>query len=109
MYRRLYPRWLLPIFVAALSALFLVFFFVFGRSRPATWVVLAVDFFVLIVGTLLDPEVTIESERRLDDGTLVRVRRPIVGFRRCETRVGLTGGYEVRMDGWRYEEAIIRI
>lgn len=58
---------------------------------------------------LLDPETCYQFTRKNPDGTEVRVRRPIVGFRRCEALVGMTGGYEVRVDGWRYEPALIRI
>lgn len=108
-YRRPYSLSLLFIVVAALTILFLITFFVFGRSQPAVWVILSLDILVCILGTLFDPGTAIKSERKLDDGTVVPVRRPLVGFRHCETRVGLTGGYEVRVDGWRYEEAIIRI
>lgn len=62
-----------------------------------------------ILGTLFDPETCYKTKTTLDDGTVVRVKKPFIGLKSHEDLVGLTGGYEVRVDGWRYEKALIRI
>lgn len=62
-----------------------------------------------ILGALFDPETCYKTKTMLDDGTVVRVKRPFIGLKSHEDLVGLTGGYEVRVDGWRYEKALIRI
>jgi hypothetical protein len=72
---------------------------------------LGMIFFTLqIVNALVDPDVCyIWFTRTNADGTKVKVIRPLVGFRKFETQIGFTGGYEVRYDGWRYEPAVFRI
>lgn len=35
------------------------------------------------------------------------MRRPIVGFKRYERKVGVTGGYAVSVDWFRYEEGFL--
>ena len=54
------------------------------------------------VSGLMLPDTCYQTQGLVDDGTLVKVRRPIIGFRSCEQVVGLTGGHEVSYDGWRY-------
>ena len=49
-----------------------------------------------------------ETTRQNPDGTQVQVRRPLIGFRRCETIVGDEKGWDFD-DGWSYEPACIRI
>lgn len=108
-YTRPYSLKWLFITVAILVVLFLVLFFVLGSSHPASYVFLALAITISLVATVLDLETAYATTTTLDDGRVVRVKRPLVGLRRCECKVGLTGGYEVRVDGWRYEEALIRI
>ena len=91
-----------------LSITWVVLIFVQGTSGTVP-IVGAIDILVLIVFTILDPEVTISSRKVMPDGSIVTVRRPIVGFKRLESPLGLTGGYKVRIDGYRYEPAYIRI
>lgn len=62
-----------------------------------------------VLAGLFDPEICYKTKTTLDDGTVVRVKRPFIGLKSHEDLVGLTGGYEVRVDGWRYEPALIRI
>lgn len=50
-----------------------------------------------------------KTKTTLDDGTVVRVKRPFIGLKSHENLVGLTGRYKVRIDGWRCEKALIRI
>lgn len=68
-------------------------------------------FFTLqILSVLIDPEVCyLWFTRKNPDGTKIKVIKPLIGFRKYETQIGFTGGYEVRYDGWRYEPAFIRI
>ncbi|KAK5627016.1 hypothetical protein RRF57_002731 [Xylaria bambusicola] len=107
-YRRPWPTWLLAALSLPLSIAWVVLIIVEGASGAAL-IVGAIDILVLIVFTLLDPEVTIASRKIMPDGTVVNVRRPIVGFKRLESPLGVTGGYEVRIDGYRYEPAYIRL
>ncbi|KAI0531628.1 hypothetical protein GGR58DRAFT_223902 [Xylaria digitata] len=109
MYRRPWPTWLALVLSLPLSVAWITLILVQGAKSLAAPIVGAIDILVLLVFTVLDPEVTITSRKAMPDGTVVRVRRPIVGFKRLETQLGLTGGYEVRIDGFRYEPAYIRI
>ncbi|KAI1373970.1 hypothetical protein F4677DRAFT_185099 [Hypoxylon crocopeplum] len=109
MYNRPWPSWVILAVTIPLTALLVAMGITQGVHSLATWIVLLVDVLALITLSILDPEVTIESRKVLPDGNAVTVRRPIVGFKKCERIVGVTGGYEVRVDGFRYEEAYIRI
>ncbi|KAI8631749.1 hypothetical protein F5Y19DRAFT_424700 [Xylariaceae sp. FL1651] len=109
MYRRPWPDWLAPIISIPLSVVWLILVVTHGAISPAASIVGSSDLLVLLTFTILDPETTITRRKALPDGTVVKVRRPIVGFKRYESQVGLTGGYEVRIDGFRYEPAYIRI
>lgn len=92
-----------------LTIAWLILIFLKGAISRAAVIVGSTDILVLLVFLVLDPETTITSRKVLPDGTAVKVRRPIIGFKRCESPLGLTGGYEVRIDGFRYEPAYIRI
>jgi hypothetical protein len=109
LYKRPWPRWVVLAVILPLTGLLIAMAATQGIQSPATWTVLLVEALALILFTVLDPEVTIKSRRVLPDGSVVRVRRPIVGFKKYETQVGVLGGYEVRFDGFRYEEAYLRI
>lgn len=80
-----------------------------GATSPTALSLGAACILVRFLFTVLDPDTTIESHKALPDGTVVDVRRPLVGFKRYEEPLGVTGGYEVRYDGYRYEPAYIRI
>ncbi|KAI0801638.1 hypothetical protein GGR55DRAFT_469572 [Xylaria sp. FL0064] len=108
-YRRPWPTWLVLVLSLPLSITWIVLILAQGAKSKAAPFVGATDILVLVVFTILDPEFTITSRKALPDGTVVNVRRPIVGFKRLESPLGLTGGYEVRIDGYRYEPAYIRI
>ncbi|KAI0412441.1 hypothetical protein F5X98DRAFT_379789 [Xylaria grammica] len=109
MYRRPWPAWLVLVLSLPLSITWIILILVQGNHSLAAPIVGGIDILVLLVFTILDPEVTITSRKVMPDGTVVSVRRPIVGFKRLESQLGLTGGYEVRIDGFRYEPAYIRI
>ncbi|KAJ9194191.1 hypothetical protein DTO164E3_7451 [Paecilomyces variotii] len=94
-YRRLIPLRLFFAVVFILTVLYIIAFFVWDRSKPYAWIILGIDIFICLVGCLLDPQTAITSVGTLDDGTRVRIRRPLIGFRHLESRVGLTGGTEV--------------
>ncbi|KAB8234307.1 uncharacterized protein BDW43DRAFT_273802 [Aspergillus alliaceus] len=83
--------------------------FIYGPHATISHVMLVAYVVAQVLVFILNPENYYEFTRKSPDGSEVRVRRPLVGFKRCETLVGLTGGYEVRMDGWRYEPALVRI
>jgi hypothetical protein len=108
-YNRPWPGWVVLAVTLPLTALFVAMAVTQGAKSPGPWIVLMADALVLILFTILDPEVTVKSRKVLPDGSVVNVRRPLVGFKKYETQVGLTGGYEVRFDGFRYEEAYLRI
>lgn len=83
-----------------------------GFRAPLTKTLMFIYFTLQIVNSILDPEVCcIWYTRRdpEDETRKIKVVRPVIGFRSCETQIGFTGGYEVRYDGWRYERALIRI
>lgn len=109
LYNRAWPRWLVLAVTLPLTALLIAMAVTQGLRSPAMWIVLVVEALTLILFTVLDPEVTIKSRRVMPDGRVVNVRRPLVGFKKYETQVGVLGGYEVRVDGFRYEEAYVRI
>ncbi|KAF2965023.1 hypothetical protein GQX73_g8538 [Xylaria multiplex] len=108
-YRRPWPTWLVLVLSIPLSVTWITLTIVEGAKSLAAPIVGAIDILVLLIFTVLDPEVTITSCKTMPDGTVLNVRRPIIGFKRFETQLGLTGGYEVRIDGFRYEPAYIRI
>ncbi|KAI1296135.1 hypothetical protein F5Y03DRAFT_398967 [Xylaria venustula] len=108
-YRRPWPSWLILATSLPLSITWIVLIFVQGGKSVAALFVGATDILVLLVFSILDPEFTITSRKALPDGTVVNVRRPIIGFKHLESPLGVTGGYEVRIDGFRYEPAYIRI
>ncbi len=109
MYNRPWPRWvpfaILMLLAGVLGAVQLTL----GFRSPAIWIILLFGAIILVAFVILDPEVTIKSHKKLPDGRVVTVRRPIVGFKKYERAVGVTVGYEVRVDGFRYEEAYFRI
>ncbi|KAB8228076.1 hypothetical protein ETB97_011820 [Aspergillus alliaceus] len=107
-YRPYSVKWLF-IIIGVLSVVYLALCLTEGVSHPATLATIIAMFAIILAAIVVDPETTYVTSRVLDDGQVVRVRRPLVGFKSQETLVGLTGGYEVRVDGWRYEEALIRI
>ncbi|KAK1140075.1 hypothetical protein N8T08_010907 [Aspergillus melleus] len=82
---------------------------ILGLQNTAGAALFAISSLAHCMNLLLDPETTYKTTRVLEDGTTVRVKRPLVGFKMNETEVGVTGGYEVRVDGWRYEHALVRL
>ncbi|KAI1164830.1 hypothetical protein F5B18DRAFT_227560 [Nemania serpens] len=108
-YRRPWPDWLLVVIAFPLVIAWFTLIFLQGATSPAALSLGAACLIVRAVFTLFDPETTIESIKTMPDGTIVHVRRPLIGFKRCESSLGVTGGYEVRIDGYRYEPAYIRI
>lgn len=109
MYTRPYPSWLMALVCLPCTALAIVLAIVKGLGSYAFFTALLINLFFLAIFAVLDPDCVIMSQRRMSDGSIVAVRRPLIGFKRCERRVGVTGGYEVRTDGYRYEQAYIRI
>lgn len=61
------------------------------------------------MGTIFDTGTAIVTRKELEDGTIVPVKRPLIGLKLHEIEVGVTGGCEVRSDGYRYEQALLRI
>lgn len=109
MYTRPYPNWLVALVCMPLTALAIVLAIVKGLGSYAFFAALVTNLFFLAIFMVLDPDCVIKGRRRMSDGSIVRVRRPLIGFKRCERKAGVTGGYEIRIDGYRYEEAYIRI
>ena len=108
-YARPYPvKWLL-ITITILSIIYLLLCTTQGPAHPTSYITIITIVSITFLAILVDPETVYQTSRILEDGSEVRVRRPLIGFKSRETLVGLTGGYEVRVDGWRYEEALIRI
>lgn len=109
-YKRPYSLHLFFAIYFPLVVVLVVLIVTLGTQHPASVSVLAL---VVVLGTLahiFDPDTAYHhTKTTLDDGTVVRVKRPYIGFKHLETKVGVTGNYEVRFDGWRYEEALIRI
>ncbi|KAH8881210.1 hypothetical protein GQ53DRAFT_516920 [Thozetella sp. PMI_491] len=109
MYNRPFPAWVpLPVGLVMIAMLIGVAL-TKGFGSPAMFIALSIELIVMGILTVLDPEFTFESRKALPNGREVTVRRPLVGFKRHERQVGVTGGYEVRVDGYRYEAAYIRI
>ncbi|KAE8151485.1 hypothetical protein BDV25DRAFT_138816 [Aspergillus avenaceus] len=108
-YSRPYSTKWLFIIVGILSVSYIGLCITKGPTHPASHAAITALFIVTCGAILVDPETTYETRKVLDDGREVAVRRPLIGFKSQERLVGLTGGYEVRVDGWRYEEALIRI
>ncbi|ORY70930.1 uncharacterized protein BCR38DRAFT_479463 [Pseudomassariella vexata] len=110
MYNRPYPQWTALAVIIPFTALLIAVAATQGVKSPATWIVLFVEVLIMAVFIIIDPGITIASRREhLPDGSVVTIRRPIVGFKKYERRVGVLGGYDVRDDGSRYEEAYIRL
>lgn len=98
------------LFVFVLS--FALSWYFAGFEAPLTKTLMLIFFTLQIASVVVDPEICYiwYTRRDPEDGTKkIKVVRPVIGFRSCETQIGFTGGYEVRYDGWRYERALIRI
>ena len=96
--------------IVVLFAIFVVLLVKLGGPHPATLTFACLVLVVTIIGRIFDPELSYYvTQTTLDDGTVVPTRRPLVGFRRLETRFGMTGDYETRGDGWRDDVALIRL
>lgn len=108
-YRRPFYVWPLVALSTTLSAVSLILLYALGIHHVATLMSWIATIVVGLVGIILDPETTYVRRKRMDDGALVKVVRPFVGFRRYEVLVGVTGGYEVAVDGFRREPALIRL
>ncbi|KAI1186551.1 hypothetical protein F5B17DRAFT_431472 [Nemania serpens] len=108
-YRAPWPYWLPTLTSCPLVIAWVTLMFKQGATSPTALSLGAACILVRFLFTVLDPDTTIESHKALPDGTVVDVRRPLVGFKRYEEPLGVTGGYEVRYDGYRYEPAYIRI
>lgn len=104
-----WPEWVSLAIRIPLAITWLVLIIVLGVSSDTTLAVGILHFVAQLFFILCDPETTITTRKALPDGTVVKVRRPLIGFKRYESPLGLTGGYEVRIDGYRYEPAYIRI
>ncbi|KAH8658393.1 hypothetical protein BX600DRAFT_469065 [Xylariales sp. PMI_506] len=109
MYNRPWPSWITFVIIFSTTVVAIAFIATKGIRSTITVAVVSVTLLMLTVISILDPETTIETRRTMSDGTVVHVRRPIIGFKRCERVVGVTGNYEVRVDGYRYERAYFRI
>ena len=107
-YRRPFNIWLFFAIALGLLAIFFALYFTIG-SNVATWLFLTLFLVVAIAGGLLDPGTSHAYTERLEDGTEIKVKRPLIGLKRFETKFGLTGDYEVSADGWRYEMAYVVI
>lgn len=86
--------------------------FLTGFESPLTKTLVNTFSTLQILNFFFDPEMCYiwYTRRDPENGTVkIKVIRPLIGFRRCETQIGLTGSYEVRDDGWSYECALIRI
>ncbi|KAI1328695.1 hypothetical protein F5Y16DRAFT_398149 [Xylariaceae sp. FL0255] len=109
MYLRPWPDWLWLAITLPLVVLWVVLIWTLGANTGPALLSGFLYLIVLGIFVLLDPETTTYTRKTLEDGTTVTVRRPLFGFKKYESLVGLTGGYEVRVDGYRYERAYIRI
>lgn len=59
-----------------------------------------------IMDFLLDPDTCrIRRTKTNPDGSTIKIRRPLIGFKRCETLVD----EDCQSDGYRYEKAYLRI
>lgn len=102
----------LPLHFGILAALFVVFVVLLvklGGRHPATITIMCLILAIAILGRIFDPDTAYLTETTLDDGTVVPVKRPLIGFKHLEVKLGVTGDYEVRSDGWRHEPALLRI
>jgi hypothetical protein len=102
----------LPLHFAILAVLFVVFVVLLvklGGRHPATITIMSLILAIAILGRIFDPDTAYLTETTLDDGTVVPVKRPLIGFKHLEVKLGVTGDYEVRSDGWRHEPALLRI
>jgi hypothetical protein len=79
--------------------LFLVLWFTLAPSHPATLAVLTVDVLFGLVAGLLDPYTAVVRKKQLDDGSVVPVVRPLIGFQSHESKVGVTGGMKWGLTG----------
>ena len=97
-YIRPYPLKCLSIIITVLSIIYFSLYATQGPAHPTSYITVITIFGIIFLGILVDPEIVYQTSRVLEDGSEVRVRRPLIGFRSCETLVGLTGGYEVHID-----------
>lgn len=78
-------------------------------DSSATPILLIATFVFSFAGIMMDPATCHVFKKRLDDGTLVTAVQPIIGFRQYESVVGATGGYDLGVNGYRREPALVRI
>lgn len=108
-YKRPYSLRLFFAIQILLCMIFVVLVAELESAHPATLTVLTLIVVLCILATIFDPETAYHTKTTLNDGTVVRVKRPFIGFKHLETKVGVSGDYEVRFDGWRHEPALLRI
>ncbi|KAI2606804.1 uncharacterized protein GGS25DRAFT_306572 [Hypoxylon fragiforme] len=101
-YNRPWPEWAHPAMNGAFAIATLILGILSFIQKPyfyIMWIVIVVSCIVSVSLTLFDPETTFESRKIMPNGEVVTVRRRIVGFRKCERIVGVTGNYGVRQKG----------
>ena len=59
-----------------------------ARTSQILWM----SFYLLqIANVILDPKISFTTTQKTPDGTAVRVRRPLIGFKKCESVVDFDG------------------
>ena len=102
-YKRPYSLRLFFAIYILLCVAFIVFIVKLRGHHPATISVLSLVVVLGALASIFDPDTAYHTKATLDYGSVIRVKRPFIGFKHLETKVGVTGDYEVRFDGWRYE------
>ncbi|KAH8433930.1 uncharacterized protein LDX57_011566 [Aspergillus melleus] len=78
-----------------------------GFNAAPTRTLCFIFYTLQITWFVIDPEFCyIWFSRTQPDGTKVKVKRPVIGFKRCETVRGLVDDED---DGYRHERAFLRI
>ena len=64
---------------------------VYGHMAKTSQILWMSFYLLQIANVILDPKISFTTTRKNPDGTAVRVRRPLIGFKRCESVVDFDG------------------
>lgn len=109
-YTRPYSWFAGQIVLFVLGSIGVISWKMFGQEDPLSFNIWILFFTVQLANILTDPDIAIRKTRKGVDGEEVRVKRPLVGFTRCERLVTeAPEDYDGRPGGWRFDRAYLRV
>lgn len=107
-YQTPYP----PRYIYALIAIHIILFAYLCEAygvRSLYFFILGNTIGMCILAIVFDPATTYRTTRKLENGKVVPVLRPLVGFQVLRFQLEASEAGEVWYDGYRHEEALFRL